>query len=74
MRWGRKLRFGDNPNGCGPAFVKKFAWIPTRLHCGAWVWQEYYWTRYVDLGSLWDEYQWERRAFDDPWVQQVGTR
>lgn len=75
MRFGKRHEFSDNPNGCGPAFVKKYAWFPTRLHDGAaWIWREHYWARYVDLGNLWPEYQWERRALDDTWVQRVGTR
>lgn len=67
---GSKTQYGVH----GPLFQRWFAWRPALLRDGSLAWLSVVAVRYVDLGRMEFEFQWERRRVDDPWVQQVGLR
>lgn len=40
----------------------RFAYLPTRMHDGTWVWWEEYRARRVDVGNLDTRYRWQRHV------------
>ena len=38
----------------------RFAYLPLRMDNGSWIWWENYRARYVDIGHMWTEMEWQR--------------
>lgn len=73
------VRDDTNARPRGPRFVRRrTGLVPVQVRLpegsGKVLHKGDYATRWVDLGNMWSEWQWENRLLDDPWVDKVGLR